>query len=149
MYSNNNYNAYSPTAYSPYNFYSPYNSYLQNTNTQQQQQNESNVTWIQVNGINGARDVTVQPNQTKWLMDINSQSFFVKSADSLGVSSLKCYRFEEFDPNLNEKGNTDISDTYVKKDEFDSFKSKIEQLEKIIKNNIENNSMPIDKSKKK
>lgn len=149
MYSNNNYNAYSPTAYSPYNFYSPYNSYLQNTNTQQQQQNDSNVTWIQVNGINGARDVAVQPNQTKWLMDINSQSFFVKSSDSLGVSSLKCYRFEEFDPNLNEKSNTDISDTYVKKDEFDSFKAKIEQLEKSIKNNIENNSMPIDKSKKK
>lgn len=149
MYSNNNYNAYSPTAYSPYNFYSPYNSYLQNTNTQQQQQNDSNVTWIQVNGINGARDVAVQPNQTKWLMDINSQSFFVKSSDSLGVSSLKCYRFEEIDPNLNEKSNTDINDTYVKKDEFDSFKAKIEQLEKSIKNNIENNSMPIDKSKKK
>lgn len=92
MYNNGSYGGYSPYSNSTYN------PYLENTYNNQNQANKNqvqsvpeqqNVVWIQVNGVNGAKDVAVQPNQTKWLMDINSQSFFVKSSDGLGVSTMK------------------------------------------------------------
>ena len=129
MYNNGSYGGYSPYSNSTYN------PYLENTYNNQNQANKNqvqsvpeqqNVVWIQVNGVNGAKDVAVQPNQTKWLMDINSQSFFVKSSDGLGVSTMKCYRFEEFDPNFNENNNYNKDCQYATKDEFEALKAKLE-----------------------
>jgi hypothetical protein len=89
-----------------------------------------NVTWIPVNGLQGAKDHIVQPNQTAWLMDNNDMKFYVKTSDSLGVTSLKAYRFEEI---TDQAGNTtpqqqiDFSQ-YVSRAEFDSLKERIDKL---------------------
>lgn len=90
-----------------------------------------NVTWIQVNGINGAKEHIVQPNQTAWLMDNNDSVFFVKSADNLGVTTLKCYKFFEIDPQSNK--NTTNND-YVSIKDFNALQARLNQLETYITN---------------
>lgn len=135
-YNNSNYNSY-PTNYMNYQ-----PSYM---NTQQsmsqlpqypQYNNQNNipnqnVTWIQVNGIAGAKEHIVQPNQTAWLMDNNDSVFFVKSADNLGVTSLKCYKFFEIDPQTTQKTQ---GNDYVSMKDFNALQSRISQLEAYITN---------------
>ena len=59
---------------------------------------KENIEWINVNGIQGARDVQIQANQTAWLMDMNEPIFYVKKADSMGVCTLEAYKFEKINP---------------------------------------------------
>ena len=91
----------------------------------QQQAPTQNVNWIQVNGIEGAKNHIVQPSQTAWLMDNNDSKFYVKSADSLGVTTLKAYQFNEIDVNSNSKTfSNDIQlnlQEYVKKSEIEEI----------------------------
>lgn len=54
-----------------------------------------NVNWIQVSGIEGARNQIVQPGQTEWMMDNNSPMFYVKSVDGMGSATLKAFTFKE------------------------------------------------------
>ena len=54
-----------------------------------------NVNWIQVAGIEGARNQIVQPGQTAWMMDNNSPMFYVKSVDGMGSATLKAFAFKE------------------------------------------------------
>lgn len=70
---------------------------LQQQITPQQtpQQPQSNVSWVQVVGIEGIKNTTVQPNTTVWAMDSNDTIFYVKSADNMGVCTTKAYRFAE------------------------------------------------------
>lgn len=116
LYNNNNYNN--------------YNSQSNNTPTQ-------NVTWIQVNGITGAKEHIVQPNQTAWLMDNNDSVFFVKSADNLGVTSLKCYKFFEINPNENAKEEKQ-DNNYVSIETFNELQNRFNNLEKMLINSQQN-----------
>lgn len=135
-YNNSNYNSY-PTNYMNYQ-----PSYMNNQQRMSQlpqypqynNQNNipnQNVTWIQVNGIAGAKEHIVQPNQTAWLMDNNDSVFFVKSADNLGVTSLKCYKFFEIDPQTTQ---TTQDNDYVSMKDFNALQSRISQLEAYITN---------------
>lgn len=54
-----------------------------------------NVNWIQVAGLEGARNQIVQPGQTAWMMDNNSPMFYVKSVDGMGSATLKAFTFKE------------------------------------------------------
>ena len=54
-----------------------------------------NVNWIQVAGLEGARNQIVQPGQTAWMMDNNSPMFYVKSVDGMGSATLKAFAFKE------------------------------------------------------
>lgn len=94
---------------------------------------QSNVNWVQVNGIEGAKNHIVQPNTTIWLMDNNEQVFYVKTADNLGTTTLKIYQFTEISDKINSKpfsGQTDIDlSMYVKKSEIDDLiANKISQI---------------------
>ena len=127
--------------YSNYTNYPNYtNNYQPTLNTQQRmsqlQQNypqynnienpSQNVTWIRVNGINGAKEHIVQPNQTVWLMDNNDSIFFVKSADNLGVTTLKSYKFFEIDLQNN---STTSSNEYVSIQDFNQLKDRLCRIE--------------------
>lgn len=109
------------------------NSYNNQSNNAQQQ----NVTWIQVNGITGAKEHIVQPNQTAWLMDNNDSVFFVKSADNLGVTTLKCYKF--FEINVNEKEEVK-NNNYVSIEAFNDLQNRFNNLEQMLINNNQNTS---------
>lgn len=66
--------------------------------SQQMQAPTSNVNWIQVAGIEGARNQIVQPGHTAWMMDNNSPIFYVKSVDGMGSATFKVFQFAEIAP---------------------------------------------------
>ena len=59
---------------------------------------QSNVSWIYVNGVAGAREHIVQPGQTAWMMDNNDPIIHVKAVDGMGTATLKSFRLLEIDP---------------------------------------------------
>lgn len=74
------YNPYFPTGYSPYQQLAM-QQYQQTM--QPQQQTGGGLTWVQ--GIEGAKSHFVSPGQSVLLMDSESNSFFIKSADTSGM----------------------------------------------------------------
>lgn len=105
-----------------------------NMNQQYPDTNKSNdsINLIYVKDYESAKDVILQPNQRAWIMNTNCQEFYIKTSDSMGVSTLDCYQFTKFDPKTKEIGLSDKTVDYIKRDEFDALKSKIETLEKNI-----------------
>lgn len=89
-----------------------------------------NVTWIQVNGLQGAKEHQVPANATHWLMDSTEDVFYVKSSDEFGViKSFKGYRFAEI-PQQELSGISEQAamSKFVSKDEFDEVKAMLEQM---------------------
>ena len=76
----------------------PQNTGIQPPQLPTQQTQQSNVPWIQVPNIEAARNVMVQPNQTAYMMNQNAPEFYVKNTDAMGVATLRCFHFSEFDP---------------------------------------------------
>lgn len=89
-----------------------------------------NVNWIQVPGVDGARNQIVQPGQTAWMMDNNQPYFYVKSVDNVGSSTLRIFHFDEVTDTVSEEKKSPPIDTsqYVQRAEFDELKAQIEQL---------------------
>lgn len=108
--------------------YNPYAMYQQDTmqlqerlnQLQQQYKPQNNVNWVQVTGIDGARNQIVQPNTTVWMMDNNKPCFYVKSVDNMGSASFKAFRFEEIPPESTQGTNreTNYDNRYVTREEF-------------------------------
>lgn len=73
------YNPYFPTGYSPYQQL----AMQQYQQAMQPQQQTGGLTWVQ--GIEGAKSHFVSPGQSVLLMDSESNSFFIKSADTSGM----------------------------------------------------------------
>lgn len=66
----------------------------------QMQQNQpqtpaANVTWIYVNGWDGARNQIVQPGQTAWMMDNNDPVIYIKAVDNMGSANLRAFKLME------------------------------------------------------
>ncbi|MBD5543721.1 MAG: hypothetical protein HDR01_05640 [Lachnospiraceae bacterium] len=89
-----------------------------------------NVNWIQVNGLQGAKEHQVPANATHWLMDSTEDAFYVKSSDEFGViKSFSGYRFSAIP-------QEELSDTpkpvdmsqYVTRDDFNALMEKLERL---------------------
>lgn len=84
----------------------------------------SNVNWIQVAGIEGARNQIVQPGHTAWMMDNNSPVFYVKSVDGMGSATFKAFQFSEISPEaLNPAQNQQntVNPDYVTRVEFNAL----------------------------
>lgn len=89
-----------------------------------------NVNWIQVSGIEGAKNQIVQPGQTAWMMDNNQPYFYVKSVDNVGSSTFRIFQFTEVadvTPEQTVQPQIDTSQ-YVQRAEFDELKAQFEQL---------------------
>lgn len=100
---------------------------------QSQQVPASNVNWIQVAGIEGARNQIVQPGHTAWMMDNNSPVFYVKSVDGMGSATFKVFQFAEISPEaLNpayNQQNTPSAD-YVTRAEFNALLERLGDVPK-------------------
>ena len=59
---------------------------------------QSNISWVYVNGVQGARDQIVQPGQTVWMMDNNDPVIHVKAVDGMGTATLKSFQLMEINP---------------------------------------------------
>ena len=86
-----------------------------------------NVNWIQVAGIEGAKNQIVQPGQTTWMMDNNSPMFYVKSVDGMGSATLKAFQFQEIP--LNALTDSQVQQTpagdYVTREEFNNLLARL------------------------
>ena len=127
MYNQNSY----PNVTYPNNYSNQNKSYQQ---YQDNKQNDNTINLVYVNGYESAKDVIIQPNQRVWIMNTNCQEFYIKTADGMGVSTLDCYEFTKFDPKMREINGSKQTTDYVKRDEFDTLKSKIEAIEKSMTN---------------
>lgn len=114
-----------------------YNQTQQNSWGQQSAQAASaqatsaqNVNWIQVSGIDGAKNQIVQPGQTAWMMDNNQPYFYVKSVDNVGSSTFRIFQFAEVQESASEQTVQPQIDPsqYVQRAEFDELKAQLEQL---------------------
>ncbi len=98
---------------------------------QQVQAPTSNVNWIQVAGIEGARNQIVQPGHTAWMMDNNSPIFYVKSVDGMGSATFKMFQFMEIQPEAHktaENQNSNANGDYVTRKEFDALLKRLGEL---------------------
>lgn len=101
---------------------------------QQTNNAQTNVSWIYVNGVQGARDHIVQPGQTAWMMDNNDPMIHVKAVDSMGTATLKSFRLIEIDPQQAQQQTTpqiDVSQ-FATKDEIKAVSDKLTQLENAL-----------------
>nr|DAG26900.1 MAG TPA: hypothetical protein [Bacteriophage sp.]DAG85410.1 MAG TPA: hypothetical protein [Caudoviricetes sp.] len=93
----------------------------------------SNVNWIQVAGIEGARNQIVQPGHTAWMMDNNSPVFYVKSVDGMGSVTFKVFQFTEILPEppapAQNQQNTPSPD-YVTRAEFNALLKRLGDVPK-------------------
>lgn len=88
-----------------------------------------NVNWIQVSGIEGAKNQIVQPGQTAWMMDNNAPYFYVKSVDGVGSSTFRIFQFAEVPEITPEPVQPQIDPSqYVQRAEFDELKARLDQL---------------------
>lgn len=100
--------------------------------TQQQSQSQ-NVEWIQVSGIEGAKNQIVQQGCTAWMMDNNQPYFYVKSVNKIGSPEFHAFFFQEVsEAELNQQmiqpaqPQIDMSQ-YVQRGEFDALKAQLEE----------------------
>lgn len=121
----------------PYMSYTPYmpqDAYMQdqmalrqridNLSQAQQQykpQAQPNVNWIQVTGIDGARNQIVQPGTTAWMMDNNAPYFYVKSVDGVGSVTFKAFEFHEVQANNPQPVAENMDAKYVTREEFNKL----------------------------
>ena len=61
------------------------------------QARQSNVDWVYVNGMQGAREQIVQPGSVSWMMDNNEPVIYYKAVDQMGQPTLKAYRLTELE----------------------------------------------------
>ncbi len=117
-------------------FYNQQNNNNWNQQNAQAQQTASaqNVNWIQVSGIDGAKNQIVQQGCTAWMMDNNNPYFYVKSVDKIGSPEFHAFFFQEVsESEINqrtmptEQPQIDLSQ-YVQRGEFEQLRAMIEQF---------------------
>ncbi len=112
--------------YSTYNPYQPMQQYQQMIQPQvqpqaQTQQSSGGLLWVQ--GIEGAKSHFVEPGRSVLLMDSESNSFFIKTADASGMPlPLRIFDYTERTaqqaPQQPTAASTDTS-TYITREEFE------------------------------
>ena len=111
---------------------------------QQQTVTNSGIQWVQ--GIEGAKSYQVQPGTSVILMDSESQTFFIKSANAAGMPELHSYAFQEVHEGKGQVISQPPVDYVPRKDfldlkkQFDEFQ---EQVAMILKDTQEK---PVKKS---
>lgn len=128
------------------NYYSQYQGYgmaqpqqyqtmqqpIQPTVTQPPQQQTGGMIWVQ--GEAGAKAYLVAPGTTVTLWDSEDQTIYLKSCDNSGMPSLKILDWQERDT-TQPKQNPQLiggEGEYVKRDEFEELKARIEKLSQIL-----------------
>lgn len=119
--------------------YSPmvYNSYPQYQQYQSQQ--SGGLTWVQ--GIEGAKSHFVSPGQSVLLMDSESNSFFIKSADVSGMP-LPLRIFDYTERTAQQQPQQPIAaasdnDRYITREEFEARIAEITAVKERIDSDAE------------
>lgn len=70
---------------------------------------------VKVNGIEGAKQFQMQPNDMCALFDANEDLFYIKTTDGAGFATLRTFRYTE-EPAVSSNGNE-----YVTRKEFNEL----------------------------
>ena len=125
-----------------YNYQQPYqdrlaqlqSQYQQTVNTPQMTSQQVNQGLLWVSGEVGAKSYLVAPNSTVLLMDSDSSRFYLKSADSSGMPSLRIFEYAEVTntpqnnvlaPNSDFK---ELDGKYVTREEYEGLKRQYERI---------------------
>ena len=116
------YNSFMPNTYNPY--VQQYQQMLQPQVQPQAQTQQSSGGLLWVQGIEGAKSHFVEPGRSVLLMDSESNSFFIKSADVSGMPlPLRIFDYQERTaqqaPQQPTAAVTDTS-SYITREEFES-----------------------------
>lgn len=95
----------------------------------QQQMNN----YYYVNGLEGAKQYQMMPNQTILLMDSENPMFYLKTTNQIGQSTLRAFKFEEIDL---KKEN----DKYATIESVNALSLKIDDLIKTMKGEAKDES---------
>lgn len=117
------------------------NNYIpQQPQPQQMQQPQTvantGIQWVQ--GIEGAKSYQVQPGTSVILMDSESQTFFIKSANAAGMPELHSYAFQEVHEGKGQVISQPPVDYVPRKDfldlkkQFDEFQEQVVMMLKDI-----------------
>lgn len=119
--------------YNQFGYNTPAMPYLPDYRQQQnQQQVTTNISWIYVNGVDGARGQIVQPGQTVWMMDNSEPFIYVKAVDSMGTASLKAFRLTEVNTqNSIPSPAVDLSE-YANRSDLDGLIDRVKAIEDLI-----------------
>ena len=125
---------FNPNLYSPYMVgatQTPYNT----PNTPVQPQNTQPNVFAYVNGLEGAKAFFVPPNGRVLLMDSDNPVFYVKTANAMGQTSIRTFKFEEVQDQPAPKVD------YVKQSDLTAFDVRIKRLEDIL-SGVKKNAEP-------
>lgn len=110
--------------------------YQQNTPipaVNQPPQTNQGLLWVQ--GENAARSYLVAPNSTVLLMDSDASRFYLKSADNVGMPSMRIFEYSEVSQNAPQSPQSeqiDLDSKYVTRGEYDALQGKyMEILERL------------------
>ena len=93
---------------------------------QPQQQQTNGIIWVQ--GEAGAKSYLVAPNTTVQLWDSESQTIYLKSADTSGMPSIKTLDYTIRTENQPIHGISQTDHNFISRDEFNGLKGEFEAL---------------------
>lgn len=104
---------------------------------------------IWVNGLEGAKGYIVQPNSTVVLMDSEQNCFYLKSANEVGVPSIRIFEFKEKTQTTSAQSEVNLDEklkNYVPRAEFDEIKNTLTNITNTI-NSMFNTNQEKEKPK--
>lgn len=107
-------------------------------------QNVQNNGVIWVNGLEGAKGYIVQPNSTVVLMDSEQNCFYLKSANEVGIPSIRIFEFKEKTQATSAQSEVNLDEklkNYVPRAEFDEIKNTLTNITNMI-NSIQEKEKP-------
>jgi len=116
----------------PYDQFGNFNPY--NYGQPRQQQPQQNV-YAFVSGLEGAKQYTIPANQSILLMDNAQPVCYLKQANALGQTSLKCFKLVEVSEDklvTNGTQNSEVTISLDKNEEFVTLKNTVNSLIKRI-----------------
>ena len=116
---------FNPNYFNPYTVGAPQTTY--NTpNAPAQQQNTQLNVFAYVNGLEGAKAFFVPPSGRVLLMDSDNPVFYMKTANAMGQTNIRTFKFEEVQDQPAPKVD------YVKQSDLTVFDVRIKRLEDIL-----------------
>ena len=141
-----------------YTYQQPYQDRLTQLQNQYQQTapQQINQGLLWVSGEVGAKSYLVAPNSTVLLMDSDDAVFYLKSADSAGMPSMRIFEYNEVTntpssvvsaPNSHKK---ELDSKYVTREEYEGLKRQYESIMQRLDsiNNVADVEQPKSKSRK-
>lgn len=125
---------FNPNYFNPYMVGTPQTQYNTSNASAQPQNTQLNV-FAYVNGLEGAKAFFVPPNGRVLLMDSDNPVFYMKTANAMGQTSVRTFKFEEVQDQPAPKVD------YVKQSDLTVFDVRIKRLEDIL-SGVKKNAEP-------